>query len=363
MQLLDEKLFANACNLIPELGPVRLTQMLQYFGSWQKAWAAPASEYIDCGLPAKIISQIIARKNQINPEQAFAALAQRQIEIVLNVEPQYPQLLKEIATAPPMLYIRGNISALNTNTMAVVGTRKVTLYGQQVCEELVSGLVANNFSIVSGLAFGVDAYALQACISNDGIGIGVLASDLDNASISPRNNFQLAQKILQRGCLVSEYPLGSMVQKQNFPIRNRIISGLSFGTIVVEADIESGALITANYALEQNREVFAVPGSIFSPTSRGTNELIRKGAHMVSNIGHVLDELNIDTQIISETVNAPVSEEERLILDILTREPTHIEDLIRQIKLPAAVVSANLTLLEMKSRIKNLGTGRYVKIR
>jgi DNA processing protein len=271
--------------------------------------------------------------------------------------------LLEIAAPPPLLYVRGDKSVLNSTTVSVVGTRKISLYGKQVCEELISGLAQNNLTVVSGLAYGIDAEALNVCVKNEGRCIAVLASDLDNLSISPRTNFQLAQKIIQHGCLVSEYPLGMSVQKQNFPIRNRIISGLSLATVVIEADLESGSLITAHHALEQNREVFAVPGSIFSPTSRGTNELIRKGAHMAHSIGSILEELNLEGITPIEAESYEVSAEERLLLDHLSREPVQIEDLIRSVRLPAGQVNASLTILEMKGRVKNLGGAKYVRIR
>ncbi|OGE82734.1 MAG: DNA protecting protein DprA [Candidatus Doudnabacteria bacterium RIFCSPLOWO2_01_FULL_44_21] len=363
MHLLEAKIFANALNLIPQFGPVRLARLLEHFGSWQKAWAAHPRLYIKAGVSDKIIDQIIARKDKINPEQSFAALSRLKIEVVLEVENAYPQLLKEITASPPLLYVRGNKELLNSTTVAVVGTRKISLYGKQVCEELGSGLALNNITVVSGLAFGVDAEILNSTVKNEGMGIAVLATDLDNSSISPRSNFQLSQKIAATGCLVSEYPLGADVQKQNFPIRNRIIAGLSLATVVVEADIESGALITANFALEQNREVFAVPGSIFSQVSRGTNELIRKGAHVAGSVANILEELNLSAEVTAEPIMSAVSAEERLVLDRLSREPVHLEDLIRSVKLSAAVANATLTMLEMKGRVKNLGGGKYIKIR
>jgi DNA processing protein len=168
---------------------------------------------------------------------------------------------------------------------------------------------------------------------------------------------------MENGCLVSEYALGTSVQKQNFPIRNRIISGLSLATVVVEADIESGALITANYALEQNREVFAVPGSIFSPVSRGTNELIRKGAHVATSAAAILDELNLSSETNKEAISFEVSDIEQLLLNQLSREPIQLEDLIRTVHLSASSVNASLTMLEMKGRVKNLGGAKYIKIR
>jgi DNA processing protein len=362
-KLLEDKIFANAFNLVPEIGPMSMQKLFNHFGTWYKAWSARDSEYIDAGLPAKTISQIIANKPKIKPEQSFAELARRQIEAILITEPLYPKLLKEIHAAPPLLYVRGDKNALNKLGIGIVGTRKMSNYGQLATEEIVSGLVENNLTIISGLAFGIDAVALNCCVENDGVAIAVLASDLNDTSISPRTNFNLAQKIINTGCLVSEFPLGFSTIKQNFPIRNRIISGLSLGTLVVEADAESGSLITANFALEQNREVFAVPGSIFSPVSRGTNQLIKKGAKLVNSAYDILEELNLDKQEADQPVLFEASGEEEIILQQLNREGIHINDLIKNAKMPAQAVNASLTLLEMKGRVKNLGAGIYVKIR
>jgi DNA processing protein len=360
---LESKIFANAFNLIPEVGSVTLTKLLNHFNDWHQAWVAGAHEYFEAGLNHKTISQIIAKKSHIKPEQMFAELARRDIEAVLISEPEYPKLLKEIHAAPPLLYVRGNKSVLNKVSLAVVGTRKISSYGSMAAEEIVSGLVNSSVTIVSGLAFGIDAAALNAAVESDGSSIAVLASDLDNANISPRSNFNLAQKILDKGCLISEYPLGHPSAKQNFPIRNRIIAGLNLGTVVIEADEESGSLITANFALEQNREVFAVPGSIFSQVSRGTNALIKKGAKLVTSAADILDELNLIPQTILEPVNFDATDEEQTILTKLTKEPTHINDLIKSLKLNPSQVNANLTMLEMKGRVKNLGGAKYVKIR
>jgi DNA processing protein len=360
--LLDEKIYANALNLIPVLGPVGLTKIFNHFGSWIRAWSADGSDYFRAGLSEKTISAIIADKQKIKPEQSFAELARRQIEIILSEEKSYSVLLKEIIPAPPILYVRGKKEILNSTTIAVVGTRKSTSYGSAACEEICLGLVHSGISLVSGLAFGIDAVALTTAVTNGSPAIAVLASDLDNTSISPKSNYNLAQKILENGVLISEYPLGMSVQKQNFPIRNRIISGLSLGTLVIEADTESGALITANYALEQNREVFAVPGSIFSPVSRGTNALIKKGAKLVTSAYDILDELNLDSANIP-LEHFEANEIESQILGNLSKEPISIDELIKTVKLTPSVVSANLTLLEMKGRIKNLGGAKYVKVR
>ncbi len=363
MNLLDEKIYANALNSVPSLGPVSLTKLYNLFGSWISAWKGDGSDYIQAGLLPKIVNQIIADKRKINPEQSFAELARRQIETLLVSEKAYPKLLKEIIPAPPLLYIRGKLETLHSLTVGVVGTRKVSAYGTTACEDLVLGLVTNGVTIASGLAFGVDAVALNTAVNNSGRCIAVLASDLDNASISPKVNFNLAQRIMDNGCLVSEFPLGIAVQKGNFLARNRIISGLSVGTLVIEADRESGALITANYSLEQNREVFAVPGSIFSATSRGTNHLIKQGAKLVTSAFDILEELNISNSPLIQADSFEATAEETQILELLSQDPMHIDDLIKTIKLSPAIINSSLTMLEMKGRIKNLGGATYVKIR
>lgn len=283
--------------------------------------------------------------------------------MILIGDASYPHLLSEIASPPPILYVRGNAEILNNQSIGVVGTRKMTSYGKHVAQELVSGLVAAKLNIVSGLAFGIDAEALSTTVNLGGYPVTVLASSVDNASISPRANYLLAQKVIHAGCLISEYPIGMPVQKQNFPIRNRIIAGLSLGTLVIEADDESGALITAQFALEQNREVFAVPGSVFSPTSRGTNKLIKSGAKLVSAAEDIIEELNLDVNISRDLRVAEVTQKEQEILDALSKDPLHTDELIQKTKKLMSEVNSILTMLEMKGRVKNLGGSRYIKIR
>lgn len=362
-KILSNRLFGNAFNLIPGIGPAGLTKLFNHFNGFEAAWFGHASEYIQAGLSQKLGEQISLSKKTISPEKAFIELTRRQIEVIGMNEPEYPELLREIASAPPLLYIRGQKAALKHTGLGVVGTRMITSYGKLICDELIAGLVQNNLSIISGLAYGVDACALNIAVEQGGTPVAVLASDLDNASIAPRANFQLAQKILERGCLVSEYPLGVKVQKQNFPVRNRIIAGLSMGTLVIEADEDSGSLITAQFALEQNREVFAVPGSIFSHTSRGTNSLIKKGARLVSTTADILDELSLSPIAMPSLPETSADEEEKSILEVLTREGRHINDLIKDLALTAQKINAKLTILEMKNRVKNLGGGYYAKIR
>jgi DNA processing protein len=357
------KIYANSLNLIPELGPVKLMKLANHFPDFRTAWESGYSELIQAGLDQNTIDAIQNQKSSIDPKKAWGLLESIGIKLITLDDSNYPKILKEIATPPPLLYVRGNPKHLNNLGIGVVGTRKISQYGKLVTEEIIAGLVHGQLNIVSGLAFGIDAAALTACIENQGTPIAILASDLADASISPRSNFNLAQEVIQSGCLISEYALGSSVQKQNFSIRNRLISGLSIGTLVIEADEQSGSLITANYALEQNREVFAIPGSIFSPTSRGTNKLIKQGAKLVNHVSDILEELNIDSPKITQTQTFEETEEEAKILQTLSHEPTHLDDLIKLLNFPVNQVNATLSILELKGRIKNLGGTKYVKIR
>lgn len=358
----ETKIYANAFNLIGELGPISLNRIQGFFGDFKLAWGALGADFLQAGLDEKKIQAIIAKRPQIKPEQSWEQLQKHKIEVLLLDEKEYPEILSEIPSPPPIIYTRGDQQVLKKNSIAVVGTRKMTSYGKRVTEDIVGQLINAGLNVVSGLAFGVDAAALQTAIIS-GSPVAVLASSLDNNSISPKANYLLAQKIIQQGCLISEYPLGASVQKQNFPIRNRIMAALTLGTLVIEADEESGSLITAKYALDFNREVFAIPGSIFSEVSRGTNRLIQQGAKLVASAADIIQELNLDMTISLPEEVFETSEDERLVLENLNHEPLHIDDLIRKIALNAGQINATLTMLEMKGRIKNMGGGSYIKTR
>ena len=360
----EEQIYANAFNLIPQLGAVRIGRILGHFKTFRKAWEANRSDYVSAGFNPKLVEQIVSKKLEIDPSIEFAKLAKYGIETVLINSAEYPTILKEISAPPPILYVRGNVKALRATSVAVVGTRKMTSYGKAAAQEITEGLVSAGLAVVSGLAFGIDAAALETATRLGGLSVGVLASPIDDDSISPRANFLLGQKIMEKGCIISEYGLGVQVQKQNFPIRNRIISGLSLGTLVVEADSDSGALITANYALEQNREVFAVPGPIYSEVSRGTNSLIKRGAKLVTSAFDILEELHMgpETAPVLESSDEITPQEEEL-LSTLSREPTHIDDITRKLNWPASTINYTLVMLEMKGRIRNLGGAKFARIR
>lgn len=266
---------------------------------------------------------------------------------------QYPALLKEISDPPKTLHIRGDQSCLRKPCIAIIGTRKPSSYGIRVTKDLCTELVACGFVIVSGMAFGIDSIAHATTIASGGKTIAVLGSSVDDESLYPRSNIKLAHNIAKHGLLVSELPRGTRARAYSFPIRNRIISGLSVGVVVIEAQQKSGTLITANHAAHQNRDVFAIPGSIHSPTSTGTHWLIQHGAKLVTHIDDILEELS---HLISRGIMPisqiqtyhPSSKDEKIILNNLTSNPKYIDLIKRHTNIPIPELLKTLTLLESR---------------
>jgi len=238
------------------------------------AWTASAGELRKAGLDSKSVDTIVNLRPRISLDAEMESLERYKVKVLTYNSPAYPQRLKEIYDYPPVLYVRGNLLPEDECCLAVVGTRRATVYGRQVTEEIVSDLARNKITIISGLAKGIDSIAHRATLEASGRTIAVFGCGLD--IVYPAENAKLAREIMEHGALISEYPLGIRPKADNFPRRNRIMSGMSLGVLVVEAGESSGALITANQALEQNRDVFAIPGSILSPASKGTNHLIQE---------------------------------------------------------------------------------------
>jgi DNA processing protein len=279
-------------------------------------------------------------------------------EISIN-DKNYPKLLKEIKDAPEVLYCRGEIRS-DENCFAIVGTRLCSSYGKQVALEIAGDLSEAGLTIVSGLAPGIDTSAHQAVTEREGRTIAILGTGLDEKSIYPKENIKLAGKILENGgCLISEYPPGIHGSKMTFPQRNRIISGLSSGVLVVEAKQKSGALITADFAFKQKRRVFAVPGPIHSSNSRGCHFLIKKGAKLVESANDILKELNLACLKPDVKQIDGKNKEENLILETLKEEALYIDKIIEGTKLPAATVASTLAILEIKGKVRNLGGNIY----
>jgi len=285
-----------------------------------------------------------------------------EIKTISIEDKNYPKLLKKIADPPKVLYCLGKIKE-KENCFAIVGTRRYSPYGKQVALEITGDLAEAGLTIVSGFAPGIDTFAHTATIERNKRTIAVLGTGLDEKSIFPRSNLKLVNKILETGgCLISEYPPGTHGTRLTFPQRNRIISGLSEGILVIEAKQKSGALITANFAFSQKRKVFAVPGPIYSLNSKGCHYLIKKGAKLVENANDILKELNL-LCLTPGIKQSGENEEENLILDALKEGALYIDEIIKRTKLPAATVTSTLAILEIKGKVKNLGGNVYALAR
>ena len=282
-----------------------------------------------------------------------------EIKTVALNDKNYPKLLKEIRDAPEVLYYRGEILP-EENCFAIVGTRRFSPYGKQVALEMAGDLTEAGLIIVSGLAPGIDTFAHTAAVERNKRTIAVLGTGLDEKTIYPQSNLKLAQRILETGgCLISEYPSGTPGSQFSFPQRNRIISGLSLGVLVVEAKEKSGALITAEWARKQRRKVFAVPGPIHSSNSKGPHKLIKQGAKLVEHTNDILKELNLPQASTRTVLVENESEEENLILKILKEEALYIDKIIEKTKLPASTIASTLAILEIKGKVRNLGNNVY----
>jgi len=282
-----------------------------------------------------------------------------EIKTISIEDKNYPKLLKKIKDPPKILYYLGRLPRAESRGFAIVGTRRCSTYGKQVASEIAADLADAGLTIVSGFAKGIDTCAHQSIIEREKRTIAILGTGLDEKSIYPKSNLKLINKVLERdGCLISEYPPGTHGSEFTFPQRNRIISGISLGVLVVEAKRKSGALITANYAFSQNRKVFAIPGSIYSSNSKGPHILIKRGAKLVENANDILEELNLPLTEKTKRLEGE-TDEENLILETLKQESLHIDKIIEKTKLSAASVASTLAILEIKNKVKNLGGNVY----
>jgi len=361
----NEKKFFNSFNLINGIGPIAFKKLLAYFGSLRNAWLAKAEDFIQAGLEPALIEQIKRKRNQINPDFEMEKLRKEKIGIITLADENYPELLKEIYSPPALIYFKGEIIPEDKQSIGIVGTRKLSVYGSQITPLITADLVEAGLTIVSGLAKGIDTLAHSAALKVGGRTIAVLGSGLDSRSVYPVENRNLAEEISQNGALISEFPFGAQPLAGHFPQRNRIISGLSLGVLVIEAPEKSGAIITANNALEQNREVFAIPGHIFSQNSLGTNNLIKMGAKLVTHTNDILQELNLPSLVNKNKKNEkknPADENESMIINFLSQEPVHIDKIINQTKLSPSTINSCLALMEIKGMVRNLGGNNYVKL-
>jgi DNA processing protein len=348
--------------LVKGIGPVRLERLLGYFGDIQEAWNAPDYHLKTAGLNQKLIRRMMQVQEHVCLEAVSDQIDQAGIQVLTWDDPEYPERLRVIAQSPFVLYIKGRLRQEDNWAVAIVGTRRFTEYGQQITEELSHVLAKHDITLVSGLARGIDGIVHQAALKAGGRTLAVLGSGLDK--IYPPEHRSLAEKIIQHGALISDYPLGTPPDGSNFPPRNRIISGLSKMVIVTEAGIKSGALITAGYAAEQGKEVLAVPGKVYSPMSKGSNLLLKQGAHPLLEPQDVLDLLNLS--LLSEHKNVrrflPGDPQEAVLYQIVGDEPLHVDEISAQTELPIEQVISTLALMELKGMVRKTYGMKYVAI-
>ena len=353
-----------ALSRIPNLGTVRFRLLEAHFESLERAWNASLGELKAARIDDKIACAIVSQRTSSSPDTEMEKLEGARVRAINWHHPEYPSRLKEIPDPPPVLYLRGAILAEDERSLAVVGTRKATAYGREAATILTRDLARNGVTIVSGLARGIDAIAHRAALDSGGRTIAVFGSGLD--IVYPPEHTRLAHEIEEAGALVSEYPLGARPDRLHFPRRNRLMTGITLGALVVEAGEVSGALLTVRHALEQDREVFCVPGSIFSPASTGTNLLIQEGAKLVMSYRDVLEELNLTAvahQMEMRDIVQPQDDNESLVLSYVAHQPIHIDEIRRYARLPIATVSSTLAMMELKGLIKQVGGMHYIRIR
>lgn len=359
----NEIKYYNAFALIGEIGPVRFKKLLSFFGKISNAWSATEQDLFRSGVEEHIAKRIIASRPKISPDAEWEKLLKDKISAILSTDPSYPALLGQIYAPPPILYFKGNLKNNLDFPLGVVGSRRISIYGNQAATDIIGKLAKAGLTIISGMAAGIDTVSHEAALANGGKTIAVLGSGLDSKNLLPKN--YLAEKIIAHGAIVSEFPFGMPALKHHFPLRNRIIAGLSRGVLVVEAAEKSGALITAKFALDSNRDVFAIPGSIYWPNSAGTNNLIKSGAKAITKYEEVLEELDL-VKIKEYTNNrkiVPGSAEEKTICELLDTETLHIDNIAKKAKMETSRAASLLMLMEMKGIVRNLGSGNYVGIK
>ena len=365
--MIPENIYLHIFNLLPNFGPGRLIKLIQRFPKASEAFHASPPELLQAGLEKELVEKFVTLRASINIENEMEKLQSEQIQLLSIYDTAvYPELLKEIVNAPALLYYKGIMQTPAELCIAVVGTRKISNYGRIITPLLINPIIQAGATIVSGLAFGVDALAQTLATQQGKRTIAVLGGGLDNKSFYPKEHQLLADEILANGgAILSEYPAGTPPLKHHFIARNRILSGISIATLIIECNLKSGSLITAKYALEQNRNVYAVPGPIYAETSKGPNNLIKMGAHLVTEAADILQDLNLKTfpdqwQSQNQLGDTPL---EAAILQTLTFEPISVNTLIQTLSSDAGTVTSALTFLEMKGQVKNLGGQQYIKTR
>jgi DNA processing protein len=350
-------------NIVRGIGPAKVRALLDHFGGLDLAWEATADQLRAAGLDDRALQSLLVTREKLDLDAEEARLQKAGVQVLTWSSPGYPERLQNIYHPPPTLYLKGSLIPADEWAVAVVGTRRATVYGKEAARHIAGELARAGVTVVSGLARGIDAVAHQAALDTGGRTVAVLGCGVDVAY--PTQNRRLMQRILEQGAVLSEYALGSPPEARNFPPRNRIISGLSLGVVIVEAGERSGALITADYAAEQGREVFAVPGNMFNRGSLGCNRLIQQGAKLVLSVEDILEELNLTmvAQQLELQAVVPENETESLLLSFLSGDPLHVDEIVRQAGLSTSEVSSTLALMELRGMVRQVGGMNYVLAR
>lgn len=357
-----EKVSLCALHAVKGVGNKSLFNLKNYFGSFERALAAGPNELQKVLLSPNLTDDIIKFRSNIDIYMSF--LVNEGIEVISIEEEAYPDKLRNVYNPPYLLYSKGDIRLLGQDSIAIVGARAATMYGQKVAFQFGQELALNNIVTISGLARGIDTRAHKGALDVDGPTIAVLGSGIN--VIYPKDNTDLYNKICEEGLVITEFPPNVPPEPGNFPRRNRIISGLSYGVVVVEAKTKSGALITADFALEQGRDVFAVPGPVTSKNSEGTNNLIKQGAKLVSTVGDILEEYpHLVSKSLKKMEQAELlffDEAEEKVLKLLDFEPVHFDIILNEISFNVGELSAVLLNLEFKGIVKSMPGNYYVKV-
>lgn len=355
-----------ALNLLPGIGPVRVQRLLEVFESPERILSAKADRLRAVrGIGVEVAEGIVSWQEKVDPVGELNRARAGGVEVLTWSDPAYPKLLREIYDPPIVLYVWGDATAWDTRTVGIVGTRKPSLYAAETTKKLAYQLASAKLTVASGLARGVDTAAHYAALAAHGRTVAVLGSGLEK--LYPPENFELAEKIASSGgAVVSEFPMGMSADRQTFPMRNRIISGLSFGLLVVEAGGRSGALISASQAGDQGRSVYAVPGRIDHPGALGSNRLIQQGAKMVLCAQDILDDLGmivLENGASDSSENPPqLSENEGIIMEAIGDDEVSMDALIGKCGLPTPLVSSTLLALEMRKLVRQLPGNRFAKL-
>jgi DNA processing protein len=359
----DAKAYWVGFNLVKGIGAARTRLLIDHFGTLEAAWNAERQQLLETGLAEKVVDTLLQVRRQVDLDRIWADIEHKGIKVFTVQEDSYPRRLKEIDLPPPVLFVRGEISADDDWAVGIVGTRRMTAYGRQVAEELAEFLARHGVTVISGLARGVDAAAHQAAINAGGRTYAILGCGVD--VIYPPEHRKLAELITSNGALISEYALGTPPDSNNFPPRNRIISGLSQAVVVVEAGETSGALITAAFAADQGREVFAVPGYIHAQQSKGTNRLIRDGARPLLQVEDVLEVLNLEQvqEYRQARLQFPLDESEKRVVDALGDQSMHVDEIQVKSGLSIDKVSSTLVMMELKGMVRQTGGMTYMLVR